>query len=162
MKMEQDKGITLVTLVITVIVLVIIAGITVYSGLDVIKRANLESMRTNMLLIQAKAKEYVEEADFKMGPNNDETKKVEVYNSYNFKKASEVTEISLPDKFTGDNFYYVTTDALNQMGLTNIAEELKDEEAYLVEFNEEDLEVEVYNTLGYDGKYSLTELEELQ
>jgi len=163
--MKQEKGVTLVTLVITVILLVILAGITVYSGADVIKRANLESMRTNMLLIQAKAKEYVEEADFKMGPNPTNEKKGEVMSNVcdeaGLKSAYDegITTINGNDT---RGYYLVTEEAYSNMGLNKIKEELKDGEAYLLKFDIDNLNVEVYNTIGYEGKYSLTDLEEIQ
>lgn len=64
---SRTKGITLISLVVTVVVLIILAGITIYSGKGTIERAKLEELKTNMLLIQAKAREYVEEANFKIG-----------------------------------------------------------------------------------------------
>ena len=66
----NEKGITLVALVVTIIILLIIAGIALSGGKNTIKRANLESIKTNMLLIKAKALECVEEVNFKLGPNN--------------------------------------------------------------------------------------------
>lgn len=38
MKKNKNRGITLASLVITIIVLLIIAGISVYSGTDIIKK----------------------------------------------------------------------------------------------------------------------------
>ena len=75
---EKNNGVTLLALVITIVVLLIIAGITVYEGKETINRAKLEELRTNMLLIQAKSKEYVEEANFKIGKSTDETKIAEI------------------------------------------------------------------------------------
>ena len=46
-KLKKNKGVTLVALAITIVVLLIIAGISIYAGKDTIKRANLESLRTN-------------------------------------------------------------------------------------------------------------------
>ena len=46
MKKNKNRGITLASLVITIIVLLIIAGISVYSGTDIIKRAKLEELKT--------------------------------------------------------------------------------------------------------------------
>ena len=159
--MKDNKGFTLVALIFTVTVLAIITSIVIYSGMNIVKRANLESMRSNMLLIQAKVKEYAEEADFKMGPNNDVTKKDEVYTNYNLESTSEVSGI--PAGYIGEDFYYVSETALNNMGLNKIAEDLDDDEKYIVEINIDDnISVEVYNTLGYQGHYSLSELEELQ
>lgn len=166
MKIKENKGITLVTLVITVIVLAIIAGITVYSGIDTVKRANLESLRTNMLLIQAKAKEYVEEASFKIGPDNNDIEKANetaknVYEGYGLKKINDANSINniVTDL---EKCYEVNSEALNNMGLGKIAEGMEADEKYIVKFNEEELTVEVYNTIGYQGHYSLTKLEELQ
>ena len=67
MNIKSNKGITLVALVITIVVMMIIASIATYYGTEAIKKANLENIRTNMLLINAKAKEYCEEANFKLG-----------------------------------------------------------------------------------------------
>ena len=67
MQINKERGVTLVALVVTIAVLSIIAGIAIYTGKDTIKRANLEELRTNMLLIEAKAKGLVEEANFKIG-----------------------------------------------------------------------------------------------
>ena len=65
--MREDRGITITTLVITIIVLLIIAGISAGTGNKVIKSSELENVKTNMLLIKAKGKEYVENANFKLG-----------------------------------------------------------------------------------------------
>ena len=67
--MKENKGITMVTLVITIIVLLIIAGVSIGTGNKVIKTSELENVKTNMLLIKAKGKQYVENANFKLGTN---------------------------------------------------------------------------------------------
>ena len=67
MKCKNEKGITLIVLAVTIIIMLIIASIAIYSGTESIKNAKLEALKTNMLLIQAKAKEYVEEVSFKIG-----------------------------------------------------------------------------------------------
>ena len=94
MKIKENRGITLISLIVTIIVLMIIAGITIYNGKSTITQAQLEGLRTNMLLIQAKAKEYVEEVNFEMGPSKDEAKKQEaiqkIYiNEVGLKKADD-------------------------------------------------------------------------
>lgn len=63
MNIKRNNGVTLVALIVTVIILLIIAGIATYSGIGIIRNANLEALKTNMLLIEAKAKEYVEEVN---------------------------------------------------------------------------------------------------
>ena len=59
MKIKENKGITLVTLVITVIILVILAGTGVSIGLNLTATAKYTNVQTYMLLIQQKC-EYVE------------------------------------------------------------------------------------------------------
>lgn len=71
---NKTNGITLISLVITIIILTILAGISIYSGKETIKKAKLEELKTNMLLIQAKARQYVEEANFKIGIGTEEEK----------------------------------------------------------------------------------------
>ena len=65
--LKENRGVTLLALVITIVVMIIIAGIAVYTGTDTIKKAKLEELKTNMLLIEAKAKGLVEEVNFKIG-----------------------------------------------------------------------------------------------
>lgn len=166
MKIKDNKGITLIALMTTVTILLIIAGISVYSGKDTIKRANLESLRTNMLLIQAKTREYVEEVSFKMGPTPDETKREEVRKQVYetealLKKASEVTNITIPSEsgINPNECYYIPKEALEKMGLGKI--EIEYDNCYLIKFDEANVSVEIYNTKGYEGKYSLTQINQI-
>lgn len=169
--MKKNKGITLISLMITVIVLVIIAGIAIYSGKNVIKEAKLEEIRTNMLLIQAKAREYVEHANFKIGIKPTDEAKMQEYEA---KKASvreeiyegeaklqKATGITVPSEINlTDEFYKVTQEALNEWGLGKI--KMDEDELYLIQFDDTNAKVEIYNTLGYAGKYSLTEIDAIE
>jgi len=164
----KNKGITLVALTITIIILLIIAGISISAGGNMIKKANLEGLKTNMLLIQAKAKQYVEEANFKIGKSTEDTNKIsEVRNEIYVEKAKldvATNEIKNKINVTGDNFYVLTKadnkDTYSEWGLDKI--ELENGEYYVIEFNEKDLTVEVYNTLGFNGKYSLTDIDKIE
>ncbi len=156
----NQKGVTLIALVIMIIVLLILSGIGIYSGRNSLNKANLEELKTNMLLIKAKAREYVEETNFKIGKETDATKineiKSEVYeDSQKLKKASDsdLQKINI----SGDDVYEVTEETLALWGLEKIKTDSN--EKYLIEFNDKDLNVEVYNTKGYEGKYSLTNIE---
>lgn len=166
MNLRKNKGITLIALTITIIVLLIIAGISVYSGIEIIKNANLEALKTNMLLIEAKAKEYVEEVSFKMGPTPDENNRANVRKSVyedeaGLKKGTD-SGLSTPSEIpiSDATCYYVSTDTMKKWGIDNI--ELEDGEGYFVKFDETNLTVEVYNNLGYDGKYSLTDIDKIE
>ena len=173
-KIKNQNGVTLLILVVMIIVMLIIAGITIYSGTDAIKRASLENLKTNLLLIQAKTKEYVEEVSFKMGTKPDEAKRTEirkeVYETEGMLVAlpnassdvqSSATSIGLT---SSDVCYYVSRDALNNMGLNQVTEGEGD--YYLVTFDETNLSVEVYNNEGYNDngttQYSLTDIDTIQ
>ena len=163
----KNKGITLVALTITIIILLIIAGISISVGGNMIKKANLEGLKTNMLLIKAKAKQYVEEANFKIGNSTEDNKIAEVRNEI-YKEKAKLEEASNEVKnkinVTGDNFYAFVKDenkdTYSEWGLDKI--ELENGEVYVIGFNENDLTVEVYNTLGYNGKYSLTDIDQIE
>ena len=165
--MKKEQGITLVSLSVTIIVLIIIAGISVYSGKDVIKNGKLEELRTNMLLVQVKARETVEQANFKMGPNPDETKKTEVRKEV-YETGAKLEKISdsgitAPSGANSENCYVVTEEALKNWGLNKI--ELSEGEYYIIEFDDTNAKVEIYNTLGYSNNgtmvYSLTQIDNI-
>lgn len=170
----NNKGITMIALIITIVILLIIAGIAITGGRSTIEKAKLESLKTNMMLIKAKALECVEEVNFKLGPNNQKIDEIvtirgNVYESANENSAklkkvlelkTEKPDIAIPSSIPQDEtVYWVTEDTMNNWGINKI--ELSKGEAYLVKFDESEAKVEIYNTIGFDGKYSLTEISEI-
>ncbi len=162
MKIKNENGITLVALVITIIVLVIIASIGIKYGSDAIDEAQLEELRTNMLLIEARAKGVVEEANFKMGISPDEAKKEQVRQEVYVEetKLQKADGISAPSQIPVSECYEVTAETMTLWGIEDI--ELEENEKYLIKFDDTNATVEVYNTLGYDGNYSLTDIDNLE
>ncbi len=169
----NQKGITLVALIITIIVLLIIAGITVYSGKDSIRKTNLEGLKTNMLLIQTKAKEYIENASFQLGvnPGDDKWTKAETYLQGEDKgtkvkntdaMASTLTSIGISsgDISTG-KVYQLSTSNLEKMGINNVQSDSEDG-YYIIVYDLDNTTAEIYNTIGYDNKYSLTDIEKIE
>lgn len=163
---RKERGVTLVALVITVVVLLIIASIAVYSGSETVRKAKLEELRTNMLLIEAKAKGLVEEVNFKIGltkPEDEgyavkkEEAENEVYKGVGLEKADG---ISAPSAIPVSECYKVTDATLQNWGLEDMEKE--EGEEYLIKFDDVNATVEVYNTLGYNGKYSLTEIDSIE
>ena len=112
--MKKNKGITMVALVITIVLLLILAGISIGTGGNIIKRTELENLKTGMLLIEVKGKEYVENANFNLGTGfeklKDETEKSKRIDAAKSKlKGKEITDASqLPETFeiTTDQFNY--------------------------------------------------------
>lgn len=179
--MKENKGITMVTLIITIIVLLIIAGISIGTGNKVIKSSELENVKTNMLLIKAKGKEYVENANFKLGTNLDKLTDEDKNNRITAAKAElkegeEITDEDIlknigitqediaKDKANYIYYYKLEKSDLTDMGLSNVKSGEKNG-WYIIKYDITNVEVEVYNTQGFerDGKnyYSLNELQNL-
>lgn len=129
---REQKGVTLIVLVVTIIVLLILAAITMYGGTDMIDKSRLEGLKTNMLLIQTKAKEYVENAKFQLGikpeeatepmkekarlelEGEDKGTKVNVGDPI----ANEVTRIGISQtEIEQGNVYWLSTSNLEKMGI---------------------------------------------
>lgn len=169
-RMEDNKrGITLISLVVTIVLLLILAGIGLTGGKGILEKAKLEELKTNMLLIQAKAKEYVEEATFKMGIAPDENKKQEVREQVygvaeeQGAKLRKANSSEIPSDFKIEEnkietCYWLTKEAKEKWGL----DKLEEEEKYLICFDEEKVTAEIYYQEGYDGKYSLSDIDLVQ
>lgn len=152
MGLKNCKGITLLALVVTVIVLLIIATISMNYGTEVLEKTKLDSIKTNMLLIEAKAKLYAEEYNF----SGD-------ISSLHGTKVSSTTDVnvleynaSVGNKYS--NYYYVNPSTLSEMGLN-----IRDGH-YLVNYDINNMEV-VYIEgvqVGENVYHTLTELRNLE
>ena len=177
--MKENKGITMVTLVITIILLLILAGISIGTGNKVIKSSELENVKTNMLLIKAKGKEYVENANFKLGTNFEEAtdKETRIATAKGELKGEEITESSIfdenmnitKDTITNDNanyiyYYKLDKNNLTDMGISNVESNEKSG-WYIIKYDIKNVAVEVYNTAGFENEgtiyYSLSDIEKL-
>lgn len=177
--MKKNKGITMIVLVITIALLLILAGISIQSGGNIIKRADLENLKTDMLLIKVKGKEYVENANFNLGTSfdklTDETEKGKRIEMAKSKlKGTEIQNASELSKFgiTSDQFeqeknnlslyYALSTSDLEEIGMDDVSSKGQ----YIIKYNVKDMTIEIYNTQGFENKdktyYSLSELENLE
>ena len=178
--MKDNKGITMVTLVITIVILLIIAGISVGTGNKVIKSSELENVKTNMLLIKAKGKEYVENANFKLGTNFEsatdkesrlsnakaELKGEEISDSAIFEGNINITQENITTDNTNYVYYYkLSSEILKEMGISNV-ESNENKGWYVIKYDIKNVEVQVYNTIGFENEenkyYSLNDLQNLE
>ena len=95
-----------------------------------------------------------------MGGSTEETVvdavRTEIYEVNNkLEKADSTNVPNNPGKIDLTDCYVITQETFDLWGLNKI--KLSEDEKYLVKFNES--RIEVYNTKGYDGKYSLTQIE---
>ena len=185
-KLREAKGITMVALVITITVMLILATITINLGKETIKQTKLESLKTDMLLIEAKAKEYVESASFELG-NKDNTptegesqEKIDARNKRKENalaklKGQETTDqylqkiglaVSIETEKNNNIYYYqLSQQDLKDMGLKDVLSD-EDEGFFIVKYDIPNADVEVYLTNGIEvegvRKYSLTDLKAVE
>lgn len=117
---KKNNGVTLVALVITIAVMIILAGATVATS-NIIEKAEEQQILTDMLLIQAKVKIIMERADFYNDP--------ETYDYVGNKISENLYEYSQEDlnsiglegiKLNGQKYLvdYTTGDVIYQKGET--------------------------------------------
>lgn len=149
----NSKGITIVSLTVTVIVLLILGGITISAGGNILKKTNLQTINTNMMLIQAKVKTISEQAKFNKESSN-----------YIGKLVSEIPDNQKINKLINDGIitdstkeYLISKDDLKQMGLTKI----DIEDGYIVNYDTE----EIIYVKGFETEnttyYKLSETKDL-
>jgi len=151
----NQKGITLIALAVTIVVMIIIAVIGISAGSTMINTARLQEISTNMSLIQAKAK--MEAEKHKFDPTS-----IELSGAIN---ASNVTKLksegAIENTYDTTLLYTLNQDNLTTFGLGNVR--LKTGEAFLVDYN--DPEVEVFYLPGFDYKgtkyYKLSKILEI-
>ena len=157
---NNQKGVTLLILVIMIIVMLIIAGITIYSGTETIKRAGLENLKTNLLLIQGKVELVSQHVDMKekdaklTGTKLADMKEDEVIKAF--------LEKQIIDSESKDSDFYVLKEQdLKDLELSNI--QMESGMYYIVDYKTND----IITTKGYtatDGQtyYKLTDIEKLE
>ena len=143
--LREEKGITIVALIITVIVLTILASISIIEGTKLIEKSEVENIVTNMITIKAKAKVIAEEVNAEVGNLTDEekqTKREDLYNENYKMKKGDISLISneirsnIDEEVTNGEYeyYQLTEETLEYMGLSNI----KDTDNYAVVYNKAD------------------------
>lgn len=144
LNLRKNEGITLISIVVMIIVIIILAGISLQQGNKLIRTTNIENYSTNMITIRAKAKVYAEEVNSQIWDIEDkEAKRKELYDSeyymdkINIEDSKIISEIDNIITEGGYECYQITKETLTQMGLQEIADESNDGD-YLVVYNEED------------------------
>lgn len=150
----NQKGITLTSLIITIVVLVILSGVTLYTGGNIIKNVRLQNINTNMMLIQAKAKTIAEQAKFNKNTSN--YKGVAINSITNNKNIDKLREQRVIEDEA--NYYLLSEVDLINMGL----EKIDIEAGYIVNYNTE----EVIYVKGFENNgttyYKLSEMKGLK
>ena len=150
--MKSEKGITLIMLSVTILIMGIL--VTWEYGETLIQRANLQTINTNMLMLQAKTKAIGENARF----NNDASKYIgaKVQDVADNEIIRELIEKGVID--TIGNWRILQQAQLDSMGLGK----LNQERGYIVNYDTD--EIVYIKGFEYNGRtyYKLSEMKTLR
>ena len=150
----NSKGVTLLALVITIIVLLILAAVATYSGMDIIQSSKLTAFTTEMKIMQTQVNDLYDQ--WKNGEiNKDEVGKDLTYDTTVQNQANNVLidELGLENNFSDLTGYrYFDQETIQGLGIDGVEQE------FFV--NIENREVISYEGLLYDGDmyYTLNQL----
>ena len=130
-KFKTESGITLVALIITIIILMLITSVTVYTGTNVIKQVTLQNVNTDMMLIKAKVKTMEEQAKF--NKDNSNYKGTPLIDVHDNKKIDKLVDEEIVEDIT--KYYLLSKEDLNSMGL----EKIDIADGYLVNYESEEI-----------------------
>ena len=157
--MKNQRGMSQITLVISIIIIIVIAVLGFNITKKMLERRNVENYKTNMLLLQGKVK--VISKEFVMKKEDEEIlegKKVsENLEREDIKKLLEKGIISQEDE-SFERIYIIENEDLERIGLSNI--KLKDG-YYIVNYNTDEI---IYSKgIEIDQKvyYKLSEIKEM-
>lgn len=161
MQMRSEKGVTLAALILTVLILAVLTAVTATEIGEMMGKVHLETISTDLMLIQAKAKVIAEKVNF----NDDES-------LLKGQKLSEVTENETINNLLAlgvmneseehyDDYYVWNKETIDELdlGITDV----KDSEFFIVNYETE----EVIYSVGYEHEdgvtyYKLSEIMELE
>lgn len=148
-RIQQNNGITIVALIMTIIIMLILASVTIQFGAGEIQRAKLEDIKTTMLLIKGRAQIVADKEEF--GESYDNTGMVKMQDVTNY-DTSNLQSIFNNLEDTSNLYIWEQT----AMDNNNIDVTITNTDFFVIDYSTG----EVYYSLGYtyDGNtyYSLT------
>lgn len=163
--MKNNRGITVIALIITIIITIILATIVIKYGTAEISKAKIEDLKATMLLIKGRAQISIDKANFEKDYEEIGVIKLELENDV----------LSLPETATEEYDLSSLQSTLNSlenkdelyiweqaaMDNNNINVEITDKDFFVIDYNT----MEVYSSVGYEAEdetlYSLTQLQEV-
>lgn len=118
-KIKEEKGITLIVLAVSVIVLLILATIVVYDGTAGIDKAENGKLHSEAQMVQhAVLEQYVQ---FKTTKNVKYLvgDKLELSQVQQIAQEMGITLVDIPNTYTNKEYYRLTKEHLEQIGITN-------------------------------------------
>ncbi len=125
MSIKNNRGITMIALVVTIILLIILAGISISVGIDISQEAQFDNIQTYLLLIQTKCEQLV-----------------------NDKVIGNIDESGLYGEKQSDGWYKLSQGELNDIGV----EKAKASDGYYVNYDSDEVQVKYEKGIEHDGQ----------
>lgn len=148
--MKNNKGITMISLVIVVLIMILLASVTAYEANGLVSIARVQSVTTNLLLIQAKVRIINEKIVFE----SEEDKKSQLYVGTKLIEGDRALEtmrdkeIVTNDDINNNSYYLLSKEDLIDMGL----ESINSEDGYVVSYTTEEV-IYIKGVKNNEGKY---------
>ena len=150
----NNKGITIIALIITIIIMLILATVTIQFGTGQVERAKLEDIKTTMLLIKGRAQIVADKEEFGEAYDNTGMLKLDEATDYDRSNLQSIFN-SLEDT---SNLYIWEQTAMDN---NSIDVEITNEDFFVIDYSTG----EVYYSLGYtyEGNtyYTLTDMQNI-
>lgn len=121
--LKTKKGISMVTLVVTVVVLVILAGVSLTMGTNAIKTSKDSKLTSELLMVQHAVLEqytkYQTLRDISVLVGN----KMELTDIQNIAKDLGITLVSIPDNYSNKDYYRLDKASLLEIGIKDTDDE---------------------------------------
>lgn len=117
----NSKGITLVVLIMTIIIMLILAGVTLHFGMEATNKAKTEDIKTNMITVKTKAEIIAEKNSF--DANNQVLIGLAIENNNTYEISADLRNILNTQEGEGSKYqkcYIWTQEDLNSLGLNTI------------------------------------------
>jgi len=124
--LKNEKGITIIALIITIILMIILVSVSIQFGTDAIKKSKEEDIKSNMLLIQGRSKIIKDKHTY--DAENSSLVGTPLSSATGYIISSE-----LQSKINSSQAYIFTQEDLNNNGLGNI--KINNENFYVVDYD---------------------------
>ena len=166
--MRNEGGKSIVTLVILTILIIIGASVIINYAKQMMAKTKVEDLKTNMLLMQAETKKGLEEVCFRI-VNLNTSKQDDLAKINDIKQeflkgtilSNSPTEVQeavkyVPDITFDENCYYLDDATLTEIGIMGV--DSNQLGYFIVKYDFSNADIEVINTKGFEGKYTLTQI----
>ena len=157
--MKSEKGLTFIAMIFIVILIALLVFGVVYFTRIQVSNEKLETLKTNMLLIQAKTNVIAQDVEMKV--ENATLKGMKLADMKEDEIIKSFLEKGVIDENSEDSDFYVLKDQdIKDLGLENV--EIEDGSYYIVDYKKND----IITTNGFEASdknmyYKLSELENL-